>query len=107
MLSRRLRFLLVILLFAIFGEGDRATLIARGRVSGFHLGQALASLLGGGGHETAAAGSVKAATALELRERLLAFLAQALPPLAAARDLMIARFVAVASSGFSGHSCLG
>lgn len=83
------------LLFAIFGEGDRATVIARGQLEGFHLGQALAAVAGGGGHSTAAAGSVKGATALEVRERLLAYLDGALPPVARARDLMIAPFVAV------------
>ncbi|HEV8241143.1 MAG TPA: CBS domain-containing protein [Thermoanaerobaculia bacterium] len=83
------------LLFAIFGEGDRATVIARGQLQGFHLGQALAVVASGGGHETAAAGSVKGATALEVRERLLAYLDDALPPVARARDLMIAPFVAV------------
>jgi len=83
------------LLFAIFGEGDRATVIARGQLEGFHLGDALAAVVGGGGHATAAAGSAKGATALELRERLLAHLHVALPPVARARDLMIAPFVAV------------
>src|SRR6185503_1796688 len=83
------------LLFAIFGEGDRATVIGRGLLEGFHLGEALAAVAGGGGHQTAAAGSVKGATALELRERLLAHLDRALPPVARARDLMIAPFVAV------------
>ena len=83
------------LLFGVFGEGDRATLIGRGQLEGFHLGQALAAVAGGGGHETAAAGSVKGKTALEVRERLLAYLEGVLPPMARARDLMIAPFVAV------------
>ncbi len=95
LVSRCLELFDLPLLFAIFGEGDRVTLIARGQVEGFHLGQALAALAGGGGHQTAAAASVKGATALELRERLLAYLPGALPPLARARDLMIAPFVAV------------
>lgn len=98
LVSRCLELFDLPLLFAIFGEGDRATLIARGQVEGFHLGQALTSLAGGGGHETAAAASVKGATALELRERLLAYLPGALPPVAKARDLMIAPFVAVDAS---------
>ncbi|HET9769204.1 MAG TPA: CBS domain-containing protein [Thermoanaerobaculia bacterium] len=95
LVSRCLELFDLPLLFAIFGEGDRATVIARGQLEGFHLGQALAAVAGGGGHETAAAGSVKGATALEVRERLLAYLDGALPPVARARDLMIAPFVAV------------
>lgn len=95
LVSRCLELFDLPLLFAVFGEGDRATLIARGQLEGFHLGQALTALAGGGGHETAAAASVKGATALELRERLLAYLQGALPPVARARDLMIAPFVAV------------
>jgi nanoRNase/pAp phosphatase (c-di-AMP/oligoRNAs hydrolase) len=49
------------LLFAIFGEGDRSTIIARG-LEGFHPAGA-GGVAGGGGHQTAAAGSVKGATA--------------------------------------------
>lgn len=83
------------LLFAIFGEGDRVTVIARGELAGFHLGSALDALTGGGGHETAAAGSLRGVTVLEVRERLLAYLEESLPPAARARDLMIAPFAAV------------
>lgn len=95
LVSRCLELFDLPVLFAIFGEGDRATVIARGQLEGFHLGQALAAVAGGGGHETAAAGSVKGATALEVRERLLVYLDGALPPVARASDLMIAPFVAV------------
>jgi tRNA nucleotidyltransferase (CCA-adding enzyme) len=83
------------LLVAIFGEGDRTTVIARGQLPGFHLGRALAEVVGGGGHETAAAGSVKGATALEVRERILGWLPAALPPAGRAADLMIAPYVGV------------
>lgn len=83
------------LLFGLFGGGDRVTVIARGEVGGVDLGQILAELFGGGGHATAAAASVRSATALEIREKLLAGLEGVLPPLATARDLMIAPFVAV------------
>jgi tRNA nucleotidyltransferase (CCA-adding enzyme) len=83
------------LLFAIFGEGDRTTVIGRGHLEGFHLGEALGAVAGGGGHDTAAAGSIKGATPLEVRERLLQYLETALPPTARARDLMVAPFVAV------------
>jgi tRNA nucleotidyltransferase (CCA-adding enzyme) len=95
LVSRCLELFDLPLLFAVFGEGDRATVIARGQLEGFHLGQALTGFAGGGGHQTAAAGSIKGATALEVRERLLRFLETALPPVARARDLMIAPFVAV------------
>lgn len=80
------------LLFAFFGEGDRATLIARGHLEGFDLGAALAELAGGGGHATAASARLRDVTLVEARERLLAFLGRALPPAARARDLMIAPF---------------
>jgi tRNA nucleotidyltransferase (CCA-adding enzyme) len=95
LVSRCLELFDLPLLFGVFGEGDRTMVIARGQVDGFHLGQVLAELAGGGGHETAAAGSVKGATALEVRERLLRYLATALPAAGRAHDLMIAPFVAV------------
>ena len=74
LVSRCLELFELPLLFAIFGEGDRTTVIGRGHLPGFHLGHALAEVAGGGGHDTAAAGSVKGATPLELRERLLRWL---------------------------------
>ena len=95
LVSRCLELFDLPLLFAIFGEGDRTTIIGRGRVPGFHLGRALAEVASGGGHDTAAAGSVKGATPIELRERLIRYLEAALPPTARARDLMIAPFAAV------------
>lgn len=83
------------LLFGIFGEGDRVTVIARGEVEGFHCGELLAELVGGGGHATAAAGSSRDHAVLELREALRALLAERLPPEATARSLMVARFVEI------------
>jgi tRNA nucleotidyltransferase (CCA-adding enzyme) len=80
------------LLFALFGEGDRVTVIARGNLEGFDLGEGLAEVAGGGGHSTAASARLKDWTLLETRERLLAFLQRTLPPAARARDLMIAPF---------------
>jgi len=80
------------LLFALFGEGDRVSVIARGDVPGADLGELLAELGGGGGHATAASARIKGETVLELRERLLAFLGERLPPAAVARDLMIEPF---------------
>ena len=47
------------------------TLIARGELPGFDLGQALPRWLGGGGHATAASARLKETTLLEARERLL------------------------------------
>lgn len=80
------------LLFAFFGEGDRVTLIARGHLEGVDLGILLEEFAGGGGHATAASARLKDTTLLETRERLLDFLARALPPAARARDLMIVHF---------------
>ncbi|MGE5233557.1 MAG: CBS domain-containing protein, partial [Acidobacteriota bacterium] len=84
------------LLFAIFGEAERVTLIARGEIAGFDLGACLAAF-GGGGHRTAASASLKDTTALEVKERLLARLEATLPPAARAADLMIGEFFAVAA----------
>jgi tRNA nucleotidyltransferase (CCA-adding enzyme) len=92
LVSRCLEVFELPLLFALFGEGDRVTLIARGNVEGFDLGEALAEIAGGGGHATAASARLKDATVLEARERLLEYLHRALPPAARARDLMIAPF---------------
>ncbi|MFW6176012.1 MAG: CBS domain-containing protein, partial [Acidobacteriota bacterium] len=80
------------LLFAVFGEGDRVTVIARGDAPGVHLGQLLEDFAGGGGHATAASARLKGVTPLETRERLLAFLESALPPSARAADLMVTGF---------------
>ncbi|HSU84245.1 MAG TPA: CBS domain-containing protein, partial [Thermoanaerobaculia bacterium] len=92
LVSRCLEVLNLPLLFALFGEGDRVTLIARGHLEGVDLGTVLAEFAGGGGHATAASARLKDTTLLEARERLLEFLAAALPPAARARDLMIAPF---------------
>lgn len=82
------------LLFALFGEGERVTLIARGVLEGFDLGEALEEL-GGGGHATAASARLRETTLLEARERLLEHLRRVLPPAARARDLMIAPFYTI------------
>ncbi len=92
LVSRCLEVFALPLLFAAFGEGERVTLIARGTLEGFDLGEALKELAGGGGHATAASARLKDTTLLEIRERLLAYLRHALPPAARARDLMIAPF---------------
>ncbi|HET9211373.1 MAG TPA: CBS domain-containing protein [Thermoanaerobaculia bacterium] len=85
------------LLFALFGEGDRVTLIARGHLEGVDLGILLEGFAGGGGHATAASARLKDTTLLEARERLLEFLRTALPPAARARDLMIVPFHTLAA----------
>lgn len=98
LVSRCLEVFELPLLFALFGEGDqndRVTLIARGDLPGFDLGQALDELAGGGGHATAAAARVRGRTLLEVREELLVFLRRALPPAARAGDLLIASFFEV------------
>jgi tRNA nucleotidyltransferase (CCA-adding enzyme) len=94
LVSRCLEIFELPLLFALFSEAenDRVTLIARGDLPGFDLGQALAEMAGGGGHATAAAARLKGMTTLEAREQLFAFLRRALPPSARARDLMITPF---------------
>jgi tRNA nucleotidyltransferase (CCA-adding enzyme) len=92
LVSRCLEIFELPLLFALFGEGDRVTLIARGTLEGFDLGEALKELAGGGGHATAASARLKDTTLLEARERLLDDLRRVLPPAARARDLMIAPF---------------
>ncbi|MBW8879108.1 MAG: CBS domain-containing protein [Acidobacteria bacterium] len=92
LVSRCLEIFELPLLFALFGEGDRVTLIARGTLEGFDLGETLKELGGGGGHATAASARFKETTLLEVRERLLEYLRQALPPAARARDLMVAPF---------------
>jgi tRNA nucleotidyltransferase (CCA-adding enzyme) len=92
LVSRCLEIFELPLLFAAFGEGERVTLIARGTLEDFDLGEALKELAGGGGHATAASARLKDTTLLEIRERLLAYLRRALPPAARARDLMIAPF---------------
>lgn len=85
------------LLFALFGEGERISLIARGDLPGLDLG-AVAADLGGGGHRTAASASLRGVTLLETRERLLATLERLLPPLGTAAELMTTRFTAVEES---------
>jgi tRNA nucleotidyltransferase (CCA-adding enzyme) len=100
LVSRCLEIFELPLLFALFGEGDRVTLIARGVLEGFDLGEALESFAGGGGHATAASARIRDATLLEVRERLLAFLAEALPPAARAGDLMLPPFY-IPSAGLS------
>jgi len=82
------------LLFALFGEGERISLIARGDLAGLDLG-GVAAELGGGGHRTAASASLRGVTLLEARERLLAALEPLLPPLGTAAELMTVRFTAV------------
>lgn len=98
LVSRCLEIFELPVLFALFGEGtegDHVTLIARGDLEGFDLGEFLARFGGGGGHATAASARIKGETTLETRERLLAELRDALPPAARARDLMISPFVEV------------
>ena len=70
------------------------TVIARGDLEGFDLGDFLAGF-GGGGHATAASARLKGETMLEARERLLAGLRRSLPPAARARDLMLTPFVEI------------
>jgi tRNA nucleotidyltransferase (CCA-adding enzyme) len=84
------------LLFALFGDGDHVTLIARGDAPGVDLGK-LAEAFGGGGHPTAAAARVAGRTALEVREEVLVLLGRELPQAARAADLAIRDFVVLAA----------
>jgi tRNA nucleotidyltransferase (CCA-adding enzyme) len=95
LVSRCLEIFELPVLFALFGEGDRVTVIARGDLEGFDLGETLKAFAGGGGHATAAAARLKGTTLLETRERLLAHLREVLPPASRARDLMITPFYLV------------
>ncbi len=83
--------------FALFGEGERVSLIARGRVQGCDLGDILAAVSDGGGHATAAAGSLRGVAVLEARERLLSHLEAVLPARGTARELMVKPVATVAS----------
>ncbi|MGD2114111.1 MAG: CBS domain-containing protein, partial [Acidobacteriota bacterium] len=92
LVNRTLEIFELPLLFALFGEGNRVTLIARGDQPRVHLGDLLEAFADGGGHATAASARMKGVTPLEARERLLAFLEGALPPAARASDLMVTGF---------------
>lgn len=96
LVSRCLELYELPLLFALFGDGDHVTIIARGKVPGVDLGQIL-TRYDGGGHATAAAARVGGATALEVRERLLAHLGDELPPAARAGDLAIRDYFVLAA----------
>lgn len=89
LVNRTLEIFELPMLFAIFGEGDRVTLISRGDQPRVHLGDLLERFAGGGGHATAASARMKGVTPLEARESLLVFLEQELPPAARASDLMV------------------
>lgn len=81
------------LLFALLGEGDRVSIIARGDVDGIHLGRVLEDFAGGGGHATAASARIKGRTPLEVRESLMAYLEENLSPARRIADLMIESFI--------------
>lgn len=104
LVSRCLEIFELPVLFALFGEGDAVTVIARGDLAGLDLGKALSAVAGGGGHATAAAARLRGATLLEVRERLLAWLERELPPAARAADIMVAAWVPVASSATVGEA---
>ena len=97
LVNRTLEIFELPMLFALFGEGDRVTLIARGDQPGVHLGDLMEELADGGGHATAASARLKGVTPLEARENLLAFLERSLPPAARASDLMVTSFFTLGS----------
>ncbi len=92
LVNRTLEIFELPMLFALFGEGDRVTVIARGDQPGVHLGDLMEGFADGGGHATAASARLKGVTPLEARERLLTYLESALPPAARASDLMVTSF---------------
>jgi len=75
---------------ALLVQPPNINIILRSRVSGLHVGQ-VAQRFGGGGHPTAASARVSGSTEVEVRERLLATLAEAMPPPVTARDLALPR----------------
>jgi tRNA nucleotidyltransferase (CCA-adding enzyme) len=97
LVNRTLEIFELPMLFALFGEGDRVTLIARGDQPGVHLGDLMEEFADGGGHATAASARLKGVTPLETRENLLAYLERVLPPAARASDLMVTSFFTLGS----------
>ena len=81
-------------LFALFGEGERITVISRGDVPDLHLGDFLSAFSGGGGHRTAASASVASGRSWK-PARGCSGLEQNMPTAATAADLMISTFLSV------------
>jgi len=75
-------------------QPPNTNLILRARVQGLHLG-GIAQRFGGGGHATAASARVADRMPVELREELLAALAEDLPPPATAIDVASRRIFSV------------
>jgi tRNA nucleotidyltransferase (CCA-adding enzyme) len=77
-------------------QPPNVNLILRARVQGLHLGR-VAQRFGGGGHATAASARIADRMPVELREELLAALADELPPPATAIDVANRRIFSVTS----------
>ena len=79
---------------AILVQPPNVNVILRSRVPGLHVGE-VAERFGGGGHPAAASARITGMTGVEVRERLLAALAEAMPPPVTARDLALPRIFTV------------
>ncbi len=75
-------------LFAICQMGDRVVLVARSRKREVDVGAVMREF-GGGGHHYAASASVRDATTFQVREKILALLAEKVIPRRTAADLMV------------------
>lgn len=71
-------------------------IILRSRIPGLHVGQ-VAQRFGGGGHPTAASARVAGVTEVEVRERLLAALAEEMPPAVTAGDIALSKIFTLPS----------
>ncbi len=80
--------------FALFRMEDRVYAIGRSRIPEVDAGRILA-LMGGGGHKEAASATLKEATIVEARSKLLQHLAALVKPLWTARDIMFFPVVSV------------
>lgn len=74
-------------LFMLVDSEDRVHVIARSRTSAVDVGK-VARALGGGGHPNAASATLKGATLIEAKDKLLSALRQTIPPLKIAGDIM-------------------
>ena len=73
--------------FAIFRMEDRVHIVGRSRIPEVDAGHVL-SLMGGGGHKTAASTTIRDMTLIEAKDRLIEVLRYNVKPLWKARDIM-------------------
>jgi len=73
---------------ALLFQPPNINIILRSRIPGLHVGE-VARRFGGGGHPTAASARVAGVAEVEVREGLLAALAEEMPPAMTARDIAL------------------